>query len=97
MWYVYVLLCEDGSLRPSGRKLSLYTGSTNNLEKRFSEHKSGKGSRYTRSHKPIKLIYQEKLATQSEALKRESEIKSWSRERKIKTLNLTIFPVIFSR
>ena len=79
MWYVYVLLCEDGSL---------YTGSTNNLEKRFLDHKNGKGGYYTRSHKPIKLIYQEQLPTQSEALRRELEIKSWSREKKIKILKL---------
>ena len=80
MWFVYVLLCKDGTF---------YTGSTNNLEKRFAEHKSGKGGRYTRSHKPIKIIYKEKLATQSEALKREGEIKSWSRTTKIKNLNLS--------
>lgn len=79
MWSVYVLLCEDKSL---------YTGISNNLDKRFSEHKSGKGGRYTRSHKPVKLIYQEKLSTHSEALKREAEIKSWSRNKKIKILDL---------
>lgn len=79
MWFVYVLLCKDGSL---------YTGSTNNLEKRFSNHNNGKGGKYTRAHKPIKIIYSEKLSSQSEALKREMEIKSWSREKKIKILKL---------
>ena len=79
MWFVYILLCKDKSL---------YTGITNNLKKRFSEHKAGKGGRYTRSHKPLKIIYSEQLANQSEALKRESEIKSWKREKKIKLLNL---------
>lgn len=74
MWFVYILLCTDGSL---------YTGVTNNLEKRFLEHKIGKGGRYTRSHKPVRIVYQEKLSTHSEALKRESEIKSWSREKKM--------------
>lgn len=74
MWYLYILLCKDGSL---------YTGISNNLEKRFSEHKNGRGGRYTRSHKPIKLVYQEKLPTQSAALKRESEIKSWNKKRKL--------------
>jgi putative endonuclease len=81
MWYVYVLLCEDKSF---------YTGVSNNLEKRFLDHKNGKGGRYTRSHKPLKLIYSEQLSTKSEALKREREIKSWSREKKIKILNLKI-------
>ncbi len=73
MWFVYILLCKDGSL---------YTGATNNLEKRFLEHKNGTGGKYTRSHKPVKMVYQEAFQTQSEALKREIEIKSWSRKEK---------------
>ena len=81
MWFVYILLCEDNSL---------YTGSTNNLEKRFLDHKNGKGGKYTRSHKPLKLIYTEEFKTRSESLKREIEIKSWSRERKIQGLKLEI-------
>lgn len=81
MWFTYILLCRDGSL---------YTGCTNNLQKRFSEHKNGKGGRYTRSHKPLKLIYREQFNTQSEALKREIQIKSWSRGKKIKILKLEL-------
>lgn len=81
MWFVYILLCSDQSF---------YTGSTNNLEKRFLEHKNGKGGRYTRSHLPTKIIYFEKFLTKSEALKREIEIKSWSRFKKIKELGLKI-------
>lgn len=83
MWYVYILLCEDESF---------YTGVTNNLEKRFLDHKNGKGGRYTRSHKPIKLIYSEQFSTQSEALKRERQIKGWSREQKISILGLKLTP-----
>ena len=79
MWYVYILLCSDGSL---------YTGSSNNPDNRFSEHKKGKGGRYTRSHKPVKRVYLEKLRSKSEALKRENQIKEWSREKKIKTFKL---------
>ncbi|OGE14172.1 hypothetical protein A3F00_05330 [Candidatus Daviesbacteria bacterium RIFCSPHIGHO2_12_FULL_37_11] len=79
MWFVYVLLCEDKSF---------YTGCTNNLEKRFLEHKNGKGGHYTRSHKPVKLVYQEQFNTQSEALKRERQIKDWSRRKKIRILKL---------
>ena len=79
MWYVYVLLCEDGSL---------YTGYSNNVNERFSKHKNGKGGRYTRSHKPVRLVYQEQLTTKSEALKREKQIKGWSRKEKIKNLSL---------
>lgn len=79
MWFVYVLLCEDDSL---------YTGSTNNVEKRFETHKSGKGGKYTKSHKPLKIIYIEKLESKSAALKREIEVKSWTREKKVSRLKL---------
>ncbi|OGE37553.1 hypothetical protein A3B45_00930 [Candidatus Daviesbacteria bacterium RIFCSPLOWO2_01_FULL_39_12] len=82
MWYVYVLECADGTF---------YTGSTNNLEKRFLEHKNGKGGHYTRSHQPLKIVYSEKLPNKSEALKRERQIKGWSRGKKIKILNLSNF------
>ncbi|HVF69723.1 MAG TPA: GIY-YIG nuclease family protein [Xanthomonadales bacterium] len=81
MWYVYILLCSDNSL---------YTGATNDLEKRLSRHKSGKGGNYTRSHKVLKIIYQEEFATKSEALKREIEIKSWNRSKKIINLNIKL-------
>lgn len=81
MWYTYILLCEGNSL---------YTGATNDLEKRFHTHKSGKGGAYTRSHKPIKLLYSEQFETKSQALKRENEIKSWSRTKKIVTLKLKV-------
>ncbi|HUQ84742.1 MAG TPA: GIY-YIG nuclease family protein [Candidatus Limnocylindrales bacterium] len=81
MWHIYILLCSDNSL---------YTGSTNDLDKRFLSHMSGKGSKYTRSHKPLRIIHTEELKTKSEALKREIEIKSWSRTKKIQTLNLDI-------
>lgn len=79
MWHVYILLCEDESL---------YTGVSNNLDQRFSDHKNRKGGHYTRSHKPVKLVYQETFNTQSEALKRERQIKGWSREKKIRILKL---------
>lgn len=81
MWFVYILLCSDGSL---------YTGFSNNPDIRFSDHKDGKGGRYTRSHKPIKLLYTEQLESKSAALKRESQIKGWSREKKIEILKLKI-------
>ena len=62
---------------------SLYTGITNDLEKRFEAHQSGVASRYTRSRLPIKLVYKEKLASRSEALKRELIIKHMSRADKV--------------
>ena len=80
MWFVYILKCADGSL---------YTGITTDPKRRFQEHLSGKGGHYTRFHKPIKQVYQESLETRNEALKREFEIKSWSRERKLVFLERT--------
>ncbi len=80
MWCVYILLCSDNSL---------YTGSTNDLDKRFLTHSSGKGGKYTRSHKPLKIVHTEEFVTKSEALKREIEIKSWTRIKKISELNLS--------
>lgn len=79
MWYVYILLCRDRSL---------YTGSTNDIEKRFHNHLHGKGGAYTRSHMPVKILYKEPLATKSEALKREFQIKGWTRKKKIKLLGI---------
>jgi putative endonuclease len=65
-YFVYILLCSDRSF---------YTGSTNNVEKRFYDHVNGHGARYTKSHKPEKIIYQEEFSSKSDALKREAEIK----------------------
>jgi len=81
VWFVYILLCEDSSL---------YTGFSDDPERRFHEHKNGKGGKYTRSFKPLKIIYIEKFTTKNEALKREKQIKGWSREMKIKILKLKI-------
>lgn len=78
MWTVYILLCGDNSL---------YTGMTNNLQKRFLEHKSGKGGKYTRSHLPIKIVYSEEYPTKSESLKRELQIKGLSRVDKLKLVS----------
>lgn len=79
MGFVYILLCSDGSF---------YTGSSNNPDIRFNDRKNGKGGRYTRSDKPLKIIYSEQLGSKSETLKRESQIKGWGRQKKIKILNL---------
>jgi putative endonuclease len=81
MWHVYILLCSDNSL---------YTGYSDNPQKRFLDHTSGRGAKYTKSHKPLKIIYQETFATKSEALKREIEIKSWPRKKKIVLLKLEL-------
>jgi putative endonuclease len=75
MYHVYILLCEDKSL---------YTGITTDVGRRFNEHRAGIGARYTRAHKPKKILYQENIATRSAALKREAEIKAWPREKKLR-------------
>lgn len=78
MWYSYILLCADNSL---------YTGISNNPQQRLKEHMSGKGGAYTRSHKPVKIAYLEGSESKSAALKREAEIKSWKREKKLMMIN----------
>lgn len=78
MWFIYILLCFDNSF---------YTGSTNDVEKRLRDHLAGKGAKYTKSHKPVKILYQEEFDTKSEALKREAEIKKLSKEQKKKLVN----------
>ncbi|NOR10385.1 MAG: GIY-YIG nuclease family protein [Desulfovibrionaceae bacterium] len=66
-WYVYMVQCRDGSL---------YTGIAKNLEKRVEEHNSGStGAKYTRSRRPVHLVYQEEVPSRSAAAKREYEIK----------------------
>ena len=66
-WYAYVLLCDNNAL---------YKGYTNNLEKRFLKHQSGKGAKYTRANKPIKIVYFEEFETKQEATARERHFKS---------------------
>lgn len=75
---VYILECSDGTL---------YTGWTNNLEKRLDDHNSGKGAKYTRARLPVVLKYHEIFSTKEEAMKREYEIKQLKRQEKIKLIN----------
>lgn len=71
--YTYILRCADGSL---------YTGWTNDLEKRIAAHNAGFGGKYTRSHRPVTLVYYECFPTKAEAMRREYAIKQLSREEK---------------
>jgi len=73
MWYVYILECKDKSL---------YTGITNNLERRFQEHRRNT-THYTSYNPPIKILYKEQHPTKSEAAKREAQIKGWTRKKKL--------------
>ncbi len=78
MNYAYILRCADGTL---------YSGWTNDLEKRLAVHNSGKGGKYTRSRLPVELVYFEEFETQSEAMKKECQFKQLSREQKLKLIN----------
>jgi len=74
MWQVYIIECKDGML---------YTGITNNLNRRLSEHNSGHGGRFTKFRRPVKLVFNQEMSNKSEALKREIEIKKLARSEKI--------------
>lgn len=73
--YTYMLRCADGSL---------YTGWTNDLKKRLEAHQSGKGGKYTRTHLPVELVYQETFPTKEEAMSREWKIKQLTKAEKEK-------------
>jgi len=76
--YCYILECCDGSY---------YTGWSSDPQRRLREHNSGKGARYTRSRRPVRLVYLEQLPNKSSALKRERAIKALSRPKKIKLVS----------
>ncbi len=75
--FVYIVRCSDNSL---------YTGYTNNIEVRINKHNAGKGAKYTKTRRPVVLVYQEMYDTKSEALRREYEIKTFTRQRKLKLI-----------
>ena len=74
MNYTYILRCADGTL---------YTGWTNDLEKRLAAHNNGTASKYTRSRRPVAFLYAEVHGTKEEAMRREYEIKQLSRKEKL--------------
>ena len=78
MNYVYIIKCKDDSL---------YTGWTNNLQKRFKDHCNGKGAKYTRGRGPLELVYYEEYEDKKDAMKREYKIKQLSRVEKIKLIS----------
>lgn len=74
---VYLLRCRDGSL---------YTGITNDLARRLAAHRAGKASAYTRSRRPLRLVYREPARDRSAALRREAAIKRLTREAKLELI-----------
>ena len=77
MNYTYILSCADGTL---------YTGWTNDLERRLAAHNAGKGGKYTRVRLPVTLVYHEEYETKEEAMSREYAIKQMTRAQKMRLI-----------
>ncbi|TXR54584.1 GIY-YIG nuclease family protein [Reinekea thalattae] len=79
MWFVYLVRCSDQSL---------YTGITNNIERRLKQHNGllAGGARYTAARRPVTLVYQEQAADRSQASKREYQLRKLSRDKKIQLI-----------
>lgn len=76
-WHVYIIECSDGSL---------YTGITNDLDKRITAHNDGRGAKYTKSRRPVRLRYSEPAADRKNASQREYAIKSLPRVKKMQLI-----------
>ncbi|MGL4607401.1 MAG: GIY-YIG nuclease family protein [Eubacteriaceae bacterium] len=76
--YVYIVKCSDGTL---------YTGWARDIKKREAIHNSGNGAKYTRSRRPVILVYSEAFESKSNALKREIEIKKLTRKKKLELID----------
>ncbi len=77
--FVYILLTENDTL---------YCGYTDDVNKRFQAHVEGKGAKYTKANKPIKIVWQKEFCTKSEALKEEYRIKhKLTRKQKLELIN----------
>lgn len=73
-WFVYILNCADGTL---------YTGITNDLDRRIKAHNAGTASKYTRVRRPVSIMYSEEVETKGDALRRELQIKRLTRSEKM--------------
>ncbi|ARJ51032.1 GIY-YIG nuclease family protein [Staphylococcus lutrae] len=76
-YFTYIVQCSDATF---------YTGYTNDLEGRIMKHNEGKGAKYTKARRPVRLRYHEVFDTKSEALKRERAIKKLTRQQKIQLI-----------
>lgn len=76
-YWLYILRCGDGTL---------YTGTTDDVERRLAAHRGGKGAKYTRGRGPLEVVYREAFPDKSAALKREWAVKRLSREEKLKLI-----------
>ena len=73
MWFVYILRCADDSL---------YVGEAGDLERRLAKHSDGSASSFTAKRRPVRLVFSEAHATRASALKREQQLKRWTRAKK---------------
>ena len=80
-WIVYMLRCSDQSL---------YTGITTDFQERIKKHNTGKASKYTRSRLPAELVWSEKVESESEAKKREAQIKKLTKQEKEKIIRANL-------
>lgn len=72
-YYTYILLYSDGKY---------YTGHSDDVDSRFERHRRGRGAKFTRKTKPVKIIWKQEFETELEAIRREEQIKGWTREKK---------------
>jgi len=78
IWFIYIVRCADNSL---------YTGITTDLKRRVDEHNTGVvGAKYTRSRRPVKMVYHERAENRSQASRREYQIKKMSLQSKLKMI-----------
>jgi len=77
-WFLYMVRCKNGHI---------YTGISTDVERRFAEHQAGKGAKYLRGKNPLKLVYQKKIGSRSEALKAEISMKNMSKADKEKIID----------
>jgi Predicted endonuclease containing a URI domain len=73
MWFVYILRCSDGSF---------YVGETNDVPSRLARHNNGTAAAHTAMHRPVQLVYTERYSTRDDCLKRERQLKRWTRAKK---------------
>lgn len=76
-WYLYILECGDGTL---------YTGITDDVQRRLDQHIAGKGAKYTRGRGPLKLVYQEEWGCRSDASRREYAVHQMTRQQKLELI-----------
>ncbi len=76
-YYVYILLCNNDSY---------YTGHTGSIDSRLYRHINKQGAKYTSQNKPIKLLWKQEFESELEAIRREKQIKGWSRKKKEKLI-----------